>query len=158
MWVLHNILAFLRMSGVSHSIIWSYFSSVGAAAPGAPMTMDRTLSFTFQALSSPSLSLWSFSSFSCSFFLMLPTFETGHIDLYCTPVIFHLNDHNILSICICKPPQDLSCIVLHQLWRWLPFKPGVLQFVYCTDVSILYRPLSYDVPYIPFLLASCTLL
>uniref|UniRef100_A0AAV2LMA5 Endonuclease/exonuclease/phosphatase domain-containing protein n=1 Tax=Knipowitschia caucasica TaxID=637954 RepID=A0AAV2LMA5_KNICA len=48
-------------------------SSFGITAPSAPITTGTTVTFTIQAPSSSSLSPGYFSSFLCSFFLMLPS-------------------------------------------------------------------------------------
>uniref|UniRef100_A0A8C5ERG8 RING-type domain-containing protein n=1 Tax=Gouania willdenowi TaxID=441366 RepID=A0A8C5ERG8_GOUWI len=59
------------MSDVFPGICWSHSSSLGVTAPSAPMTTGTTDVFTLQVFSNSSLSHWYFSSFSCSFFLML---------------------------------------------------------------------------------------
>lgn len=52
-------------------ICWSHSPSLEVTAPSAPTTTGTTQPLTFRIRSSCSFNPWCFSSFSCSFFLML---------------------------------------------------------------------------------------
>uniref|UniRef100_A0A669AZ21 mitogen-activated protein kinase kinase kinase n=1 Tax=Oreochromis niloticus TaxID=8128 RepID=A0A669AZ21_ORENI len=119
--VLRSILAVPRtalfwteISDVVPGICWSHSPSLGVTAPSAPITTGTTVTFTLHILSSSSLSPWYFSSFSCSFFLMLLSFGTA--TSITTAVFFCLSTTTmsgwlattILSVCIWKSHRILA--------------------------------------------------
>uniref|UniRef100_A0A3P9CAH7 Taste receptor type 1 member 3 n=1 Tax=Maylandia zebra TaxID=106582 RepID=A0A3P9CAH7_9CICH len=98
---------------VTLSVILSISLQV-ITAPSAPITTGTTVTFTLHILSSFSLSPWYFSSFSCSFFLILLSFGTA--TLITTAVFFCLSTTTmsgwlattILSVCIWKSHRILA--------------------------------------------------
>uniref|UniRef100_A0AAX7UZ72 Immunoglobulin V-set domain-containing protein n=1 Tax=Astatotilapia calliptera TaxID=8154 RepID=A0AAX7UZ72_ASTCA len=103
-----------EISDVIPGICWSHSPSLGVTTPSAPITTGTTVTFTLHILSSSSLSPLYFSSFSCSFFLILLSFGTA--TSITTAVFFCLSTTTmsgwlattILSICIWKSHRILA--------------------------------------------------
>uniref|UniRef100_A0A3Q0SQC5 Thrombospondin-like N-terminal domain-containing protein n=1 Tax=Amphilophus citrinellus TaxID=61819 RepID=A0A3Q0SQC5_AMPCI len=133
----------------------SFLESEGPTECG-PITTDTTVTFPFHILSSSSLSPWYFSSFSCAFFCMLPSFGTATSN---TTAFFLFLSTTTMS-------GWLAITILYvYIWKshrilalsFSATRGGILHFDLGTS-CILYQPLGYGVPYMPCLLASCAVL
>ncbi|KAI3354393.1 hypothetical protein L3Q82_018913, partial [Scortum barcoo] len=101
-----------EISDVVPGICWSHSSSLGVTALSTPITRGITDVFTPHILSNCSLSPWYFSSFSCSFFLMLLSFTTSiSTALFCYLSTTTMSGWFIitcLSVCIWKSHRILA--------------------------------------------------
>lgn len=69
--VVPAVLFWTESSEFVPGICWSHSSSLGVTAQSVPTPTGTTLAFTFHILSSFSFRPWYFSSFSCSFLMLL---------------------------------------------------------------------------------------